>query len=79
MIRLMLAVAFCSVLQLSVGCKHTGGECDCGPVPGDSVGVNSHIPNYGAAHSPAPAVATPNTLPNSSGFEPIAPPKTPMR
>ena len=30
-------------LPLGVGCSHTGGICDCAPVPGDSTGYNAHV------------------------------------
>lgn len=69
MLRLMALVAMCGVLQLGTGCRHTGGECDCGHVPGDSVGVNPHLPGYNAHMSATPATTTNN-------FESVAPPKT---
>ncbi len=66
--RLLAAVAVCSVLQLGAGCHHVGGECDCAPIPGDSVGINPHVPGYGAATMPPSAVhvepgPAPKTIP----------------
>lgn len=63
MLRLLAVLAVCGALQLTTGCRHTGGECDCGPVPGDSVGVNPHLPGYNA-HT------------GTGGYEQIAPAKT---
>ena len=74
MLRLMALVAVCGVLQLATGCRHTGGECDCGPVPGDSVGVNPHLPGYNAHTTATAPVVTTTAAPNN--FEPIAPSKT---
>jgi hypothetical protein len=76
-----LIAAGLAVLPLAVGCKSVGGECDCAPVPGDSVGHNPHVayhatcPVGGASGVVAPAhqhISTPTT---GDGFEPIGPPK----
>ncbi|WP_020473258.1 hypothetical protein [Zavarzinella formosa] len=78
MIRLMAVVAMCGVLQLGIGCRHVGGECDCAAVPGDSVGINPHKPGYGETTHVAPAMLPAMTVvpPATTNFEPIAPPKT---
>ena len=67
-------------LPLGLGCSHTGGICDCAPVPGDSTGYNPHVTYHstcpGGCDTPA-AVVGPRTIPVSSmggGFEPIGPP-----
>lgn len=75
--RKVFAALALAALPLA-GCKHVGGECDCAPMPGDSVGHNPHV----AYHAMCPirqAVATQATHPTSSPtpeeFEPIGPPK----
>jgi hypothetical protein len=75
-----LIAAGLAVLPLAVGCKSVGGECDCAPVPGDSVGHNAHViyhatcPVAPATGSTAPHqhISTPTT---GDGFESIGPPK----
>ncbi len=46
----------------SLGCKHVGGKCDCGPVPGEA---GMYAPPTGVPTSPAPTTvpATPKTMP----------------
>ena len=51
------------LLGLGMGCKHTGGECDCAPVPGDSVGHNPHLSYHAAPLPVATAPGTPATEP----------------
>lgn len=75
-----LIAAGLAALPLVVGCQHVGGECDCAPVPGDSVGHNAHV-MYHATCPGAPAtgvqtshISTPTR--GDDGFEPIGPPKT---
>lgn len=69
------------ILPFGLGCQHTGGECDCAPIPGDSTGHNPHVMYHATTPGGiAPGVVGPSTSPISSGktdsFEPIGPPKT---
>jgi hypothetical protein len=71
-------------LPLAVGCSHTGGICDCAPIPGDSTGYNPHViyhatcPGGGCAATPAVPTAA-QTVPVSTtggqSFEPVGPPR----
>jgi hypothetical protein len=75
--RKLLAASLLA-LPLGLGCQHTGGICDCAPVPGDSTGYNPHV-NYHATcpgcDGPAPAVGVPTKPVSTSGsFEPVGPP-----
>jgi len=77
--RKMFAACFLT-LPLGLGCQHTGGECDCAPIPGDSVGYNPHLSYHaGTPGGIAPGFVGPSSSPISTGrtdaFEPIGPPK----
>ena len=66
-------------LPLGLGCQHTGGICDCAPIPGDSTGYNPHVTYHatcpGMNVTPASAVKTTPVSTNGGGsFEPIGPP-----
>ena len=71
-------------LPLAIGCTHTGGQCDCAPVPGDSTGYNPHVIYHatcpGGGCGSGPAVGAPTTVPVSTTggdqFEPIGPPRS---
>ncbi len=77
--RKLIAAGLFAALPLGVGCKHTGGECDCAPVPGDSVGYNAHVTYHATcpvgqvSHAPAPT-----TKPVSANldFEAVAAPRS---
>jgi hypothetical protein len=75
----MALLSAIGAIGLAAGCHHTGGECDCAPVPGDSIGANPHVTYHVGAPAvpatPVPAVKSTASIP-SNGFEPIAPPKT---
>ncbi|HEX3151887.1 MAG TPA: hypothetical protein VHR66_27695 [Gemmataceae bacterium] len=75
-----LLAASLLVLPLGLGCQHTGGICDCAPVPGDSTGYNAHVTYHatcpgvddGAKAAPVPTKPVSTSGPGS--FEPIGPP-----
>jgi hypothetical protein len=77
--KLMLAAL--GVLPLGLGCAHTGGICDCAPVPGDSTGYNPHVTYHATCpgcDAPPPLVASTSTVSTGNGgtFEQIGSPKT---
>ena len=78
--RKLMAVGLLA-LPLGIGCQHTGGICDCAPVPGDSTGYNPHVQYHatcpGGCATPAiPAAPTSpvSTTGGTASFEPIGPP-----
>jgi hypothetical protein len=73
-------------LPLGLGCSHTGGVCDCAPIPGDSTGYNPHViyhatcPGGGcgsgpAVGAPAAAATQPVSTTGGASFEPVGPPR----
>ena len=71
-------------LPLAVGCQHTGGICDCAPIPGDSTGYNPHViyhatcPGGGCQNGPAVGMPTVPVSATTGGFEPIGSPPKPL-
>ncbi|MCE9529930.1 MAG: hypothetical protein K8T89_02125 [Planctomycetes bacterium] len=55
-------ITILSVLMIgTVGCKHVGGKCDCGPVPGEA-GVYAPYTNAPAVMT-AEKIGTPKEMP----------------
>lgn len=77
--RKLLAASLLA-LPLGLGCQHTGGICDCAPIPGDSTGYNAHVTYHATCpggEAPAKSEAVPTKPVSTSGgssFEPIGPP-----
>lgn len=58
--KLMMAVVL--AMPLGLGCTHTGGICDCAPIPGDSTGYNPHVMYHATCpgcDNPAPVAKVP--------------------
>lgn len=77
--RKLFAASLMTLPLFGLGCQHTGGICDCAPIPGDSVTHNPHLTYHTTAPGGVgPAVVAPSSpISNGStdGFEPIGPPK----